>query len=186
MDNKITNQASVVTMFHRKNLKLRMLFTGDAYDLHCNIMRTIMAFDVGTDLSIKVDVLKVSPPPSKLAADCLSVTRACPTNHVDLPAQIPHHGSEVTVHASFYQIVRAEVYIVCAAHNNPHVNPRFSTLKAIVRGFSTQVCEGHPDDGVEFSMAYANFFTGTTSERTALQDPLLVPRHPRRHHLSGC
>lgn len=62
VDNKITNRASTVTMFHWSFPKhtSKMLFTGDAYDLHCDITRTVMAFDANADLSFKVDVLKMS------------------------------------------------------------------------------------------------------------------------------
>ncbi|KAL7783104.1 hypothetical protein V8C37DRAFT_57031 [Trichoderma ceciliae] len=110
MDDIATNRSSTVTMFKRPDLGLKMLFTADAYDRNCDVRRTILSYDDGTDATMNLSVLK-----------------------------IPHHGSEVTVDASFYEIVRAEVYLICGTHHhNKHRNPRLSTLTAITRGFDKQ------------------------------------------------
>ncbi|KAH6608210.1 hypothetical protein Trco_004523 [Trichoderma cornu-damae] len=110
MDEIATNRSSVVTMFKRPDLGLKMLFTADAYDRNCDVRRTILSYDDGTDPAMNLSILK-----------------------------IPHHGSEVTVDASFYELVRAEVYLICGSHHgNIHRNPRLSTLLAIARGFGKQ------------------------------------------------
>ncbi|KAF2404115.1 hypothetical protein EJ06DRAFT_518604 [Trichodelitschia bisporula] len=71
------------------------------------------------------------------AYDCECDIRRTIFGFTDAPKyiglQIPHHGSEVTVDSTFYETVRAEVYLICADHNNVSQNPRFSTLVAIVK-----------------------------------------------------
>lgn len=62
----------------------QMLFTGDAYDGHCQVSNTVLAFK-NTSLQNKVDVLKV-----------------------------PHHGSVVTASEGFYDLFRADVYLINA------------------------------------------------------------------------
>jgi hypothetical protein len=59
MDEIATNRSSTVTMFQRQDLGLKMLFTADAYDRNCDIRRTILSYDDGTDYAMKLSVLKV-------------------------------------------------------------------------------------------------------------------------------
>ncbi|MCJ1370620.1 hypothetical protein MMC20_001833 [Loxospora ochrophaea] len=112
MDDIATNRASIITIFNREDLGpkdikgIKMLFTGDAYDRNCDVRKTVTSFSGGKPPIVAVGLLKV-----------------------------PHHGSNVTSDTSFYELVRAEVYLVCAAHRI-HGNPKFSSLKAIVQGFN--------------------------------------------------
>ncbi|KAH6651289.1 hypothetical protein F5144DRAFT_559036 [Chaetomium tenue] len=115
----ILNRASIVTIFNRPSRHLpkgydpeggfRMLFTGDAYDQGCDIRRTIYSWQQTKPL-----------PPLWLSV-----------------LKIPHHGSSVTAYSDFYEFVRAEVYIICANHEHTSANPRYSSLRAIIQGFST-------------------------------------------------
>ncbi|KAK6352207.1 hypothetical protein TWF730_009037 [Orbilia blumenaviensis] len=107
IEEMVLNRASVVTSFVRADLGLKMLFTGDAYDQSCDLQNTIAGWnEIQNVYPITVDVLK-----------------------------IPHHGSNVTATSDFYEQVRAEVYLVCASHT-VHGNPKLSTLKTIIEGFS--------------------------------------------------
>ncbi|UKZ80358.1 hypothetical protein TrVFT333_008116 [Trichoderma virens FT-333] len=103
----LINRASVVTVFSRSDLRMRMLFTGDAYDQPCDLRRTTAAWS--------------DPQPEKI-------------HHFDV-LKIPHHGSNVTANSDFYQQFRADVYLICGSHKHSSANPRYSSIKAIVQGF---------------------------------------------------
>ncbi|TGJ85777.1 hypothetical protein E0Z10_g2973 [Xylaria hypoxylon] len=60
------------------------------------------------------------------------------TNQENWYIDLPHHGSQVTVDSSFYEVVRAEVYLVCGYHGNVSANPRLATLVAIVKSFENR------------------------------------------------
>ncbi|KAI0444948.1 hypothetical protein F4803DRAFT_548580 [Xylaria telfairii] len=105
---EVTNRASIVTAFYRKDLGLNMLFTGDAHDKDCDIRNTIMGW-IGGDWQ-------------------------SPVCHVDV-LKIPHHGSDKSTTSEFYSIVQAKVYLICGRHNEQYGNPKFSSLKAIVETF---------------------------------------------------
>ncbi|RYP92963.1 hypothetical protein DL770_000923 [Monosporascus sp. CRB-9-2] len=103
----LINRASVVTVFSRSDLSMRMLFTGDAYDQPCDLRRTTAAWS--------------DRQPEKI-------------HHFDV-LKIPHHGSNVTANSDFYQQFRADVYLICGSHKHSSANPRYSSIKAIVQGF---------------------------------------------------
>ncbi|KAF3929616.1 hypothetical protein ABW19_dt0210422 [Dactylella cylindrospora] len=105
----VLNRASIVTTFLRPDLELSMLFTGDAYDQSCDIQNTL--------------------------ANWKGLKSVYPINFSVL--KVPHHGSNITATSDFYDQVRAEVYIISAAHA-AHGNPKFSSLKAIITGFEGQ------------------------------------------------
>lgn len=46
---KITNRASIVTLFRRFDVRFSMLFTGDAYDKECDVSRTLAAWNYDID-----------------------------------------------------------------------------------------------------------------------------------------
>jgi hypothetical protein len=105
VDKSILNRASVVTVFRREDLGFEMLFTGDAHDQESDIRTSIATWKLDSDPTIRFNVLKV-----------------------------PHHGSNNTTHSQFYDLVRADVYLICGQHST-HGNPRFSSLQAIIEGF---------------------------------------------------
>ena len=104
-DESFANRTSVVTWFRREEFDFDMLFTGDAYDQEADIRDALARIKFGITPILKFSVLKV-----------------------------PHHGSNTTTHSSFYQQVRADVYLICARYTT-HGNPRFSSLRAIIEGF---------------------------------------------------
>ncbi|KAF9883231.1 hypothetical protein FE257_003825 [Aspergillus nanangensis] len=100
------NRASVVTLFSRNDLGLHMLFTGDAFDRSCDIRETLFNWVRGysDDTYVDVGILKV-----------------------------PHHGSQASNEASFYEYVTAQVYLISGSHHDASGNPRLATLAAIIR-----------------------------------------------------
>jgi hypothetical protein len=128
----LVNRASVITLFQREDLGLQMLFTGDAYDTHCDIRDTIAAWadpDVGVKPIAHFHVLKVRRARrASVRWLCLYIANITPF------FQVPHHGSQVTADIDFYRRVIADVYIVCGAHYK-YGTPTYPTLTAIVASF---------------------------------------------------
>ena len=119
----VVNRASVITMFERRDsmtardANFTMLFTGDAFDASCDIRDTLMSWNPQlVPPTLQLDVLK-----------------------------IPHHGSDRTTSSGFYKYCRAFVYIISAAQQNTHGNPKISSLKAIVSGFKDKTVSSEPE-----------------------------------------
>ncbi|KIM92810.1 hypothetical protein OIDMADRAFT_62204 [Oidiodendron maius Zn] len=151
----IANRASIVSVFTRPSVVhqgkvFSMVFTGDAYDRDCNISGTVQAF-TGQQQITYVDVMKACP----AAPSPSSYPWHNDTNFsLFIMSRVPHHGSEATVDAEFFNLIRARIYIICGKQSK-HGSPALGTLMAIAAGFR-QDENTYVDNGTHYFMFFSD------------------------------